>query len=386
MLYPVSLIMKGWHLLFHHVVGLDTSLAWILSIFGLIVTVRSIIVPLSWIQYRSSRQQVNLRPVLKEIDDRYKHREDAEAGQAREDERRAAYKDNKVNMYAGCFPALVQMPFFIGLYQVLIKMARPQDGLDSATHMAIGFLSSNDVETFLNTRIFGVPMPAYVVMSPEQMEHLGTSRDAVFHFVLPMVIAAAIFTTINMLFSLYRNTLTMDYESPSGIGIFRFAVVLSLIAPLFPLIFGLTGPAPAAIVMYWFANNFWTMAQQLLIARRIDRLMPLSDGFVAMREKAKADYKKRRRAKRHVKWTQRRNRLSILGAAATLRFHRIGELRSHNQQVVEEWKRAKQERKQEKKEQAKRFRAASKAASEAKRKKKQEEKAAKQSESEESGS
>ena len=85
-----------------------------------------------------------------------------------------------------------------------------------------------------------------------------------------------------------------------------------------------------------------------------------------------------------MKWTRRRNRLSILGAAATLRFHRIGELRSHNQQVVEEWKRAKQERKQEKKEQAKRFRAASKAASEAKRKKKQEEKAAKQSESEES--
>ena len=47
-MYPVSAVMKLWHLIFQNVFGLDDSISWLISIPFLIVTVRGLIAPLTW--------------------------------------------------------------------------------------------------------------------------------------------------------------------------------------------------------------------------------------------------------------------------------------------------------------------------------------------------
>ena len=74
LIYPVSGIMKMWHILLHSVLGLSDSTAWMLSIFGLIVVVRLTILPPAWMQYRAGRIYVNLRPKLSQLEEEFQDR------------------------------------------------------------------------------------------------------------------------------------------------------------------------------------------------------------------------------------------------------------------------------------------------------------------------
>ncbi|MBI9001159.1 membrane protein insertase YidC [Corynebacterium sp. CCM 9185] len=325
LIYPVSGVMKLWHIALHSWIGLDDSLAWLLSLFGLIVTVRLIILPFAWAQYRSNRIFINLRPKLRLLTEKYELRTDAEAEDELSAKRKELYKEHHYSPAGGCVPALIQLPVFIGLYQVLIKMARPTDGLDSTQHQPIGFLTSTDVEAFLHGRINGVPMPAYPAMSTEQLAGLDTTRDTVFHFVLPFLIAAAVFTTINMLVSIYRSQITLDHESAAARRIQKFMVMLAVVIPVFPLGFGLAGPAPAAIALYWFAGNLWTMCQTIILNLVLDRKHPLTDEFTAFRDETKRRVRDQLHEDRAVRRGIRRRRALML-----LTPHRIGQLHRMN--------------------------------------------------------
>ena len=276
LIYPVSGIMKMWHILLHSVLGLSDSTAWMLSIFGLIIVVRLTILPPAWMQYRAGRIYVNLRPKLSQLEEEFQDRTDAEADDELRKARRKLFKDHDYRVSAGCVPTLIQLPMFMGLYQVLLRMARPTEGLHATTHAPIGFLTSNDVATFLEGRVGGVPMPAYVAMTDEQFTFLNTNHDAVFRFALPFFISAAIFMSVNMVYSMYRNLLTMDYKSSFAVGLYKATIVMAFTVPVFPISFGLTGPAPVAISLYWFANSLWTMTQYITISKLLDKHFPLT--------------------------------------------------------------------------------------------------------------
>ncbi|MCK7678527.1 membrane protein insertase YidC [Corynebacterium sp. CCM 9186] len=325
LIYPVSGVMKLWHIALHSWIGLDDSLAWLLSLFGLIVTVRLIILPFAWTQYRSNRIFINMRPKLRRLTEEYELRTDAEAEDELNARRKELYKEHRYSPAGGCVPALIQLPVFIGLYQVLLQMARPSDGLDSVRHRPIGFLTSNDVEAFLHGRINRVPMPAYPAMSTEQLAALDTNRETVFDFVLPFLIAAAVFTSINMLVSIYRSQITLDHESAAARRIQKTMIVIAVVVPIFPLSFGLTGPAPAAIALYWFAGNLWTMCQTIILNLVLDRRHPLTEEFAEFRNESRNRVREQLRRDRAVRRSIRRRRLLML-----VMPHRIGSLHRMN--------------------------------------------------------
>ncbi|CAB0621033.1 membrane protein insertase YidC [Corynebacterium diphtheriae] len=260
-IYPVSGVMRLWHYIFADLFGCSQSQAWVASLFALVVTVRSIIAPFSWMQFKSGRFAIMMRPKIKRLKEEYAERTDKESILEQERRQKEIQEEYGYSMAAGCVPALIQVPVFLGLYQVLLRMARPKEGLDATVHEPIGLLTSDNVRSFLETRFFGVPLPAYNSMSPEQLARLGTDQPTIHAFVLPLIIAACVFTTINMIVSTLRTRYSIDHDSEFAVGMYRFLIAMVLVAPIGLLQTGIFGPIPAAICLYWVANNLWTLIQ-----------------------------------------------------------------------------------------------------------------------------
>lgn len=311
MIYPVSAIMKFWHFLLASVFGVDPGTAWLLSIVGLVVTVRLIILPTVWIQMVSGRKGQLLQPKLGAIQEQYEARTDADAFKWLQEERKKIHQEHKYNPAAGCFPIFIQLPMFIGLYQVLLRMARPSEGLDTE-HKAIGFLSPQDVAEFLQVRFLDVPLPAYIAMSDERLAQLGTTRDLVVGVNSALVLAACAFTAINMAFSTWRSYRTMQWDSAVARVLNRMLATFVVFVPIMLLLSAFTAPLPLAIMLYWFGGNLWSLVQFTLLTWLLERKMPLTEEFKARRDAAKAAYKLRKKEHRALGWQIKKLRLKSL--------------------------------------------------------------------------
>ena len=85
-----------------------------IAIILLTMTVRLIMFPIGRKQAMMAKKMQDLQPVLAEVKNRFKDDKEAIAR-----ETMAVYKRHKVNPAAGCVPALIQMPIFVGLWQCL---------------------------------------------------------------------------------------------------------------------------------------------------------------------------------------------------------------------------------------------------------------------------
>ena len=85
-----------------------------IAIILLTMTVRLMMFPLGRKQAMMAKKMQDLQPVLAEVKEKYK--DDKEALTR---ETMAVWKRHKVNPAAGCVPALIQMPIFVGLWQSL---------------------------------------------------------------------------------------------------------------------------------------------------------------------------------------------------------------------------------------------------------------------------
>ncbi|WP_312978976.1 membrane protein insertase YidC [Corynebacterium sp.] len=291
--YPVSAVMKLWHMALT-AMGVADATAWTASIALLVLTVRLILVPFAYRAYRSTRILVNLRPALSALDEEYKDRLSQPERKELMKKRRELQLSNGYRLRDGCLPALVQIPFFIGLYRILLQVARPTD-LEAASHPGIGALSGTDVSHFLEADILGIPLAAYSTMSDEQFAFLGTTGGEVFTFAVPLCITAAVFTTLNMAYSIYRNWLTLDENNGTSRAMFKLLFFMAPVAILVPIVFGLAGPAPAAIMCYWVMNNLWTMTQNIGLHLVLDRQVPYSEEFRRHRAEVGAARKQRRK-------------------------------------------------------------------------------------------
>lgn len=257
LVYPVSAVIKCWHWLLVTVLGMDTSSAWVASVVLLVVTVRALVLPFAMAQYRVGRVAFLMRPHMARIEEQYGSATTPEAIEAEQKERKKVQEDHNYSLAAGCVPALVQFPVFIGLYRLLRWMAVPTDG-DSHR---IGILNAQDLETFRAATLFDAPLPAYVAMSQEHLAALGTTEAQVRAVALPMVIAAVIFTCTNLAISQLRNRSTLDWENGMTRKSYR---VLWWAIPVIALSLttaGLSGIVPVAVLLYWVSGNLWTMVQ-----------------------------------------------------------------------------------------------------------------------------
>src|ERR671936_544657 len=95
-----------------HVVGGS----WGLSIIGLTIVVRVILLPLTLKQFKSMQGLQRLQPEIKALQAKYK-----DDKQRLNQEMMKFYQQNKVNPLGSCLPLAAQMPVFIALFYMLRK-------------------------------------------------------------------------------------------------------------------------------------------------------------------------------------------------------------------------------------------------------------------------
>ncbi len=274
--YPVSGIMWVWQWVFSHILPDSpggSGVAWALSVIFLVFTLRAILYKPFVKQIRTTRQMQEIQPQLQAIRKKY-----AKDRVKMTEEMQKLQKEHGFNPLLGCLPMLAQIPVFIGLFHVLRSFNRMgtgfgQLGMTATETRSTGnyFFSTEQVQNFLDARLFGVPLSAAI--SQPKSEWVAFSADGVVDFtrahivylVIPLVIVSSIATHMNSRASVARQG-AAALENP------QTAIMNKLALYVFPLGILVSGAFfPVAILLYWVSNNLWTYGQQHIVFNRIEK-------------------------------------------------------------------------------------------------------------------
>lgn len=205
------------NVIYYFTLALDTFAAWFKGEYGLavlvmVLIVRTLILPLTLKQVRSSRAMQAIQPELMKIREKYK--DTPEKVQA---ETMKLFQENKVNPMAGCLPLLVQMPIFIALYQ------------------SIYFNGALREHEFLWLQLG----------EPDKL------------FILPVLAA---FTTF------FQTKMMLKMNPSPQQGMMQF---MMFVYPV--LIFVMAFQFPSALPLYWFYSNLYTIVQNYFLYRNNDK-------------------------------------------------------------------------------------------------------------------
>lgn len=250
--YPVSVLLWFWH----HMLGLalnpGSGATWALSVVLLVITIRAVLVIPALSQARSMRRMGELQPQLAALRSTYSH-------DRLELNRRIQrlQQEHGVSALGGCLPVLAQIPLFLGIYHVITAF--------SSTRLSNGVLDAGQISSFLQARLGGVPLTAYVAMPGDALHALdaGLSRGDVAAVAVPLVLLAAVATHLAA-----RHSARQQSANPAPNELLR--KIILWVFPLFPLAGGLFFPFPIAIALYWVTNNVWTLAQNHLVTRHLN--------------------------------------------------------------------------------------------------------------------
>ncbi|MDQ3760669.1 MAG: membrane protein insertase YidC [Actinomycetota bacterium] len=258
--YPVSAILWFWHKAFGYVLGPGSGIGWALAVVFLVFTLRALLYKPFVSQVRSMRKMQEFAPEIQKLKKKY-----GDDRQKMAAEMQRLQTQHGVNPLGGCLPVLVQIPVFIGLFQVLRSFNR--DFLTPEQNRATGnyVFSAVDVQSFLDAQLFGVPLSAYITEPARLLERYGdVTRWEIAALAVPLTIIAGILTHFTAKHSVQR-------QNPAQAANPQAALMNKLMLYLFPLGVVAGGPFfPAAILIYWLSNNLWTLAQQWVVYRRID--------------------------------------------------------------------------------------------------------------------
>ncbi|MCI2423987.1 membrane protein insertase YidC [Saccharopolyspora sp. K220] len=250
--YPVSAILWFWHKVFGFVLDPASGFAWALSVVFLVFTLRALLFKPFVHQVRSMKKMQEFAPQIRELQAKY-----GDDRQKLAAEMQKLQTEQGFNPISGCLPVLVQIPVFIGLFHVLngFKPGAPSNFIFNA----------DDVASFVSADLFGAKLSNTISQSPEVLAMFGTNRLDMLLVGVPLMIAAAIATHFTARHSVQRQTADAA-SNPQA------ALMNRLTMWIFPMFAIVGGPfLPLAILLYWLANNFWTLGQQRVVYRRIDR-------------------------------------------------------------------------------------------------------------------
>ena len=277
--YPVSFILWCWHKVFGAVLGADNGFAWALSVVFLVFTLRAILYKPFVSQVRSMRKMQEFQPEIAKLRTKY-----ANDRQKQAEEMQRLQKDHGVNPVAGCLPVLVQVPVFIGLFQVLRNFT-PLNS-DGSVRTENYFFGQDEVRSFLDADFLGAKLGAIVLPGfagpGSSLEAQGTTLANMLIVMIPLMIAAGIFTHITARHSVARQTAAQG-ENP------QTAIMNKLMLYVFPIGVVVGAPfLPLAVLLYWVSNNLWTLGQQYVVYKRIDVEETVKREQVAATQKARA--------------------------------------------------------------------------------------------------
>ena len=274
LLYPIKLgeawVMYGWHWLFE-ALGLRgdwAGWAWALSIVGLTVVVRMLLIPLFVKQIHSSRRMQLIQPEMQKIQAKYKGKRDPESQKAQQQEIMDLYRRTGTNPFSSCLPILIQSPFFFALFQLLNNLK----GIAEGTQDPVGPFTQQLAAVVESSTIFGVSLSSSFLGSDD-------INTKILSAVLIVLMSATTFTTQHQL---------MRKNMPESVLDNPFARQQKVLLYLMPIFFAVSGiNFPIGVLIYWLTTNVWTMGQQFYVIRR----MP-APGSAA--EKALHDRQRRR--------------------------------------------------------------------------------------------
>lgn len=245
--YAVSAVLLGWHKLFSTFLDYDSGWTWVLSIVGLTITIRTLLIPLFVKQIKSSRNMQLLQPKIKELQKKYGHDRERLT-----QEQMKLWKETGTNPFASCMPLLLQMPIFFALFRTIDQAAK--NGADGAK----GFLSADHATSLQDASFAGARIAdTLMTFSPfEIVDSMSTASFAVF-FILAM--CATQFLTQHQL--MRKN---MPADALSG----QYAQQQKMLLYILPVVFAAGGVAfPLGVLIYWTTSNLWTMGQQFYVIR-----------------------------------------------------------------------------------------------------------------------
>lgn len=205
---------------------------WGFSIIVLTLIVRSVMFPLTKAQYTSMAKMRLLAPKMQELKERY-----GDDKQKLGQETMSLYKKEKVNPLGGCLPLLIQMPIFIALYWTLMESTELRQ---SSFILWIKDLSVHD-PYFVLPILYGVSMFMLQKMSPTPITD---------------PIQRKVFMAMPFVFT------------------FMFCTF------------------PAGLTLYWLVSNCFTIFQQTIIFRSLEKKGLSMRAPVPAKTPAKEDAKK----------------------------------------------------------------------------------------------
>ena len=266
----VSGVIVGIHYLLSPIFGFDSGVTWALSIVGLVVLIRIILIPLFVKQIKSQRALTALQPQMKAIQTKYK-----DDRQKQSEEMMKLYKEHKTNPLASCFPILAQAPIFFALFTVLNGIAAKTDAGVPAP-IARGFLKGEYLESAAQATFFGAKISQSFLGSPDTTVKIVT-------VILIFIMSATTFTTQRQL--MVKGMPKMD--SSNNMMLQQQKIMLYL----FPVIFAVSGVNfPVGVLIYWSTTNFWTWGQQFYVIKR--NPTPGSPAYEELQKKKAAKDKK----------------------------------------------------------------------------------------------
>ena len=186
-----------------------------LAIIALTLIIKTALLPLSKASFKSMKAMQEIQPEMKALRERVK-----DPNQLNQ-EMMALYKRRGVNPMGGCFPMLIQIPVFFGLYQALLNAIELRH---SPFALWITDLSSPE-----KLEIFGIGIPVMVLLMAASMV-------------------------------IQQWTTPNPSADPTQQKVMMFM----------PLVFAgmfIVFPMPAGLVLYWLVNNIISITQQMYLRK-----------------------------------------------------------------------------------------------------------------------
>lgn len=271
-LYPlkwaVAAIMVGFHKVFSFVgIPADSGWNWVLSIAGLVVVIRILLIPLFVKQIHASRRMQLIQPEVQKIQKKYKGKKDSVSRQKLSEETMSLYRETGTNPFGSCMPILVQAPFFFALFRVLNTL----DEIATGKSGAIGFLTQDLAKLAEGSTFLGAKL---------SQTFLGTEGWGAAKFVSLLLIILMSVTTFTTQHQLMRKNMpeaALDNPMAKQQKYLMYAM---------PVIFMISGVNfPIGVLIYWAVTNLWTMGQQFYVIRR----MPAPGSAAELALKARAE-------------------------------------------------------------------------------------------------
>jgi YidC/Oxa1 family membrane protein insertase len=247
----VAWIMVQFHWLFSLVLDPQSGLSWALSIVGLVIIMRIVLIPLFVKQIKAARGMQMLSPELQALQKKYKGRSDPASREAMTRETMDLYKKHGTNPFASCLPMLAQSPIFFALFRVLINIPKVGDGTYQSP--SIGPLTKSLAHDFSQATLFGARLSDVFLRS-------DTTSVKIVAAALIVLMSATTFTTQRQLTQ--KNMPAAALQGP-------MAQQQKMLLYALPLVFAFSGVNfPIGVLIYWSTTNFWSMGQQFYVIRR----------------------------------------------------------------------------------------------------------------------